>query len=142
MQGTIKTIYGGLSMRAIEKNIIQVLEELKDSNYMAWDNFSLSVRDSIYKDRETIQYKLWNNIIFEYNRKKNTYYFSFCGYSTNTTKSRLNAIFSYFNLGGFYQKNYVIYWNNGSTSIEVDINKKYKIVFFAEHAITIDAVND
>ena len=85
-------------MRKIEKNIIQVLEELKDVNYMTWDNFSLSVRDSIYKDRETIQYKLWNNIIFEYNRKENTYYFSFCGYSTNTTKSRLNAIFNYFNL--------------------------------------------
>ena len=79
-------------MRAIEKNIIQVLEELKDADYMAWDNFSLSVRDSIYKDWETIKYKLWNNTIFEYNRKENTYYFSFCGYSTNTTKSRLNAI--------------------------------------------------
>ena len=129
-------------MRKIEKNIIQVVEELKDSNYMAWDNFSLSVRDSIYKDRETIHYKLWNNIIFEYNQKENTYYFSFCGYSTCTTKSRLNAIFSYFNLGSFYQKNYVIYWNNGSTSIEVDINKKYKIVFFAEHAVKIEAVNE
>ena len=55
-------------MRKIEKNIIQVLEELKDANYMTWDNFSLSVRDSIYKNREKIQYKLWNNIIFEYNR--------------------------------------------------------------------------
>ena len=130
-------------MRAIEKNIIQVIEELKDSNYMAWDNFSLTVRDSIYKDRETIQYKLWNNIIFEYNRKESTYYFSFCGYSTYTTKSRLNAIFSYFNLGGFYQKNYVVYWvNNESTSILVDINKKYKIVFFAEHAVKIEAVNE
>ena len=129
-------------MRAIEKNIIKVLEELKDADYMAWDNFSLSVRDSIYKDRETIRYKLWNNIIFEYNRKENTYYFSFCGYSTHTTKSRLNAIFSYFNLDNLYQKNYVVYWNNGSTKIEVDINKKYKIVFFAEHAVKIEAVNE
>ena len=115
-------------MRTIEENIIQVLEELKDSNYMAWNNFSLTVRDSIYKDRETIRYKLWGNTIFEYNRKENIYYFSFCGYSTKTTKSRLNAIFDYFNLGGFYQKNYVVYWvNNGSTKIEVDPNKKYKI---------------
>ena len=129
-------------MRKIEKNIIQVLEELSYVNYMAWDNFSLSVRDSIYKDRETIQYKLWNNIIYEYNRKENTYYFSFCGYSTCTTKSRLNAIFSYFNLGGFYQKNYIVYWNNGSTKIEVDINKKYKIVFFDKHAVKIEAVNE
>ena len=129
-------------MRAIEKNIIQVLEELKDANYMAWDNFSLSVRDSIYKDRETIRYKLWNNTIYEYNRKENAYYFSFCGYSTNTTKSRLNAICSYFNLGGFYQKNYIVYWVNGATKIEVDTSKKYKIVFFAEHAVKIEAVNE
>ena len=129
-------------MRKIEKNIIQVLEELKDADYMAWNNFSLSVRDSIYKDRETIRYKLWNNTIFEYNRNENAYYFSFCGYSTNTTKSRLNAIFSYFNLGGLYQKNYVVYWNNGSTKIEVDINKKYKILFLAEHAVKIEAVNE
>ena len=130
-------------MRAIEKNIIQVLEELKDANYMAWNNFSLSVRDSIYKDRESIRYKLWNNTIFEYNRKENTYYFSARGYSSQTTKSRLNAIFNYFNLGGFYQKNYIVYWvNNGSTKIEVDINKKYKIVFFAEHAVKIEVVNE
>ena len=129
-------------MRAIEKNIIKVLEELKDADYMAWNNCSLSVRDSIYKDRETMRYKLWNNIIFEYNRKENTYYFSLCGYSTHTTKSRLNAIFNYFNLGGLYQKNYVVYWNNGSTKIEVDTSKKYEIVFLAEHAIKIEAVNE
>ena len=100
-------------MRAIEKNIIQVLEELKDADYMAWNNFSLSVRDSIYKDRETIQYKLWNNTIFEYNRKENTYYFSFCGYSTNTTKNRLNAILNAFFEASITQKNYkwVLNWN-------------------------------
>ena len=100
-------------MRAIEKNIIQVLEELKDANYMTWDNFTLSVRDSIYKDRETIQYKLWNNIIFGYNRKENTYYFSFCGYSTNTTKNRLNAILNAFFEASITQKNYkwVLNWN-------------------------------
>ena len=129
-------------MRAIEKNIIQVLEELKDANYMAWDNFSLSVRDSIYKDRETIRYKLWNNTIFEYNRTENAYYFSFCGYSTNTTRSRLNAIFSYFNLGGLYQKNHIVYWVNNGSKIEVDTNKKYKIVFFDKQAVKIEAVNE
>ena len=129
-------------MRTIEKNIIQVIEELKDANYMAWDNFSLSIRDSVYKDRETIRYKLWNNTIFEYNRTENAYYFSFCGYSTNTTKSRLNAIFHYFNLGGFYQKNYVVYWVNNGSKIEVDTNKKYKIVFFDKQAVKIEVVNE
>ena len=129
-------------MKKIEKNIVHVLEELKDVNYLTCDTFSLSVRDSVYKDWETIQYKLWGNIIFEYNRKEDTYYFSFCGYSTDTTKSRLNAIFNYFNLGGFYQKNYIVYWvNNGSIKIAVDTSKKYKIVFLDNHAIKIEAVN-
>ena len=129
-------------MRKIEKNIIHVLEELKDVNYLTWDNFSLSVRDFIYTDREIIQYKLWNNTIFEYNRKENTYYFSFFGYSINTTKSRLNAIFNYFNLGCFYQKNYAVYWVNNGTKIEVDTSKKYKIVFFDKHAVKIEVVNE
>ena len=129
-------------MKKIEKNIVHVLEELKDVNYLTCDTFSLSVRDSVYKDWETIQYKLWGNIIFEYNRKEDTYYFSFCGYSTDTTKSRLNAIFNYFNLGGFYQKNYIVYWvNNGLIKIAVDTSKKYKIVFLDNHAIKIEAVN-
>ena len=101
-------------MRTIEKNIIQVLEELKDANYMTWDNFSLSVRDSVYKDRETIQYKLWNNIIFEYNRKENVYYFSGRGWCSLTTKNRLNAILYNFLHVYIIQKNYkwVLNWNN------------------------------
>ena len=121
-------------MRAIEKNIIQVLEELKDANYMAWSNFSLSVRDSIYKDRETIQYKLWNNTIFEYNRKETTYYFSFCGYSTKTTKNRLNQVLRSFFNGEIYQKNWgwFLNWNG----------KKYKIVFFDKQAVKIEVVNE
>ena len=100
-------------MRTIEKNIIQVLEELKDANYMTWDNFSLSVRDSIYKDCETIQYKLWNNIIFEYNRKDNVYYFTGRGWCSLTTKNRLNAILNAFFEASITQKNYkwVLNWN-------------------------------
>ena len=122
-------------MRKIEKNIIHVLEELKDADYMTWDNFSLSVRDSIYKDRETIQYKLWNNIIFEYKRKENAYYFSFCGYSTNTTKSRLNAILHAFFGANIYQKDYKWFldWNGKKYLVDSDSvfmfkgNKLYRL---------------
>ena len=40
------------------------------------------------------------------------------------------------------KKNYVVYWvNNGSTKIEVDTSKKYKVIFFDEHAVKIEAVN-
>ena len=132
MQSTIKTIYGGSIMRTIEDKIIQTLN---GGNGVK----SLTCRDRVKVDGNTKKYYLWDSLLF-WNDVENNYYFSFCGYSTNTTKSRLNAIFNYFNLGGFYQKNYVVYWNNGSTKIEVDINKKYKIVFFDKHAVKIEVV--
>ena len=124
-------------MRTIEEKIIETLNGCNGEGVK-----NLSCRDCVEVDGNTKKYYLWDNLIFEYNRKENAYYFSFCGYSTNTTKSRLNAIFNYFNLGGFYQKNYVVYWiNNGSIKIEVDTSKKYKIVFFDNHAAKIEAVN-
>lgn len=124
-------------MRTIEEKIIETLNGCNGEGLK-----NLSCRDCVEVDGNTKKYYLWNNLIFEYNREENAYYFSFCGYSTNTTKSRLNAIFNYFNLGGFYQKNYVVYWvNNGSTKIEVDTSKKYKIVFLDKHAVKIEAVN-
>ena len=124
-------------MRTIEEKIIETLNGCNGKGVK-----NLSCRDCVEVDENTKKYYLWDNLIFEYKRKENAYYFSFCGYSTNTTKSRLNAIFNYFNLGGFYQKNYVVYWiNNGSIKIEVDTSKKYKIVFFDNHAAKIEAVN-
>lgn len=123
-------------MRTIEEKII---ETLNGGNGEGLKN--LSCRDCVEVDGNTKKYKLWNNTIFECNQEENAYYFSFCGYSTNTTKSRLNAIFNYFNLGGFYQKNYVVYWiNNGSIKIEVDTDKKYKIIFLDNHAVKIEEV--
>ena len=120
-------------MRAVEEKIIQALN---GGNGVK----SLSCRDRVEVDGSIKKYYLWDSLLF-WNDAENNYYFSFCGYSTNTTKSRLNAIFNYFSLGGFYQKNYVVYWNNGSTKIEVDTNKKYKIVFLDNHAVKIEAVN-
>mgnify|MGYP003523346247 FL=1 len=119
-------------MRTIEENII---DALNGGNGIK----NLSCRDLVEVNGGTKKYYLWNSLIF-WNDAENNYYFSFCGYSTSTTKSRLNAIFNYFNLGGFYQKNYVVYWNNGSTKIEVDTDKKYKIIFFDNHAVKIEAV--
>ena len=124
-------------MRTIEETIIQTLNGSNGEGVK-----QLSCRDCVEVDGNIKKYYLWNSLLF-WNDAENNYYFSFCGYSTNTTKSRLNAIFNYFNLGGFYQKNYVVYWiNNGSTKIEVDTNKKYKIVFFDNHAVKIEAVNE
>lgn len=122
-------------MRTIEEKIIETLNGCNGEGLK-----NLSCRDCVEVDGNTKKYYLWNSLLF-WNDAENNYYFSFCGYSTKTTKSRLNAIFNYFNLGGFYQKNYVVYWiNNGSIKIEVDTSKKYKIVFFDSHAVKIEEV--
>ena len=122
-------------MRTIEGKIIETLNGCNGEGVK-----QLSCRDRVEVDGNTKKYYLWGSLLF-WNDAENIYYFSFCGYSTNTTKSRLNAIFNYFNLGGFYQKNYVVYWvNNGSIKIEVDTTKKYKIVFFDNHAVKIEEV--
>ena len=122
-------------MRTIEEKIIDTLNGCNGEGLK-----NLSCRDCVEVDGNTKKYYLWNSLLF-WNDAENNYYFSFCGYSTNTTKSRLNAIFNYFNLGGFYQKNYVVYWvNNGSAKIEVDTDKKYKIIFFDNHASKIEEV--
>ena len=86
-------------MRTIEEKIIDTLNGCNGEGVK-----NLSCCDCVEVDGNTKNYYLWGNLIFEYNQEDNAYYFSFCGYSTNTTKSRLNAIFNYFNLGGFIRK--------------------------------------
>ena len=48
-------------------------------------------------------------------------------YKTKTTKSRLNAILSIYDLGKIYSKNYQWYINNeewtGSNEFEINVNK-------------------
>lgn len=118
-------------MRTIEKNIIKAFQGLQGGHYPKYasgNSYNLSIRDTLYKDGKNTSYKLWSSVIFWYDEENKEYYFSFCGYSSNTTKSRLNAIFSAFGFGGFYQNNYVIYWVNGNNKKEIDTDKKYKIV--------------
>jgi len=55
-----------------------------------------------------------------------------CGYTTNTTKSRLNAFIQYFDpqVGGIYQKNWMWYqWTREpltETDKSVEFNGKYE----------------
>ena len=122
-------------MRTIEEKIIDTLNGCNGEGVK-----NLSCRDCVEVDGNTKNYYLWDNLLF-WNDLENIYHFSARGYNSQTTKSRLNAIFNYFNLGGFYQKNYVVYWiNNGSTKIEVDTSKKYKIIFFDNRAAKIEEV--
>jgi hypothetical protein len=50
-------------------------------------------------------------------RTENGVEFSFCGWSTVTTKSRINAVLSWLNKGYVYQKNYNLYYEDSKGNV-------------------------
>tara|TARA_B100001093_G_scaffold381146_1_gene366654 strand:+ start:1041 stop:1418 length:378 start_codon:yes stop_codon:yes gene_type:complete len=102
-----------------------------------WSNTNTSVE---YHSSENLsEVRLHGHLIAWYRHDDNTVGISSCGYETNTTKSRLNAILSTFYSGvGIFQKNWnwfiedsrdnksftqsfydgMIVYNNGLSSIE------------------------
>lgn len=99
-------------MRAIERKIVGALH--------GGLNVSLSVRDRVETSENTTKYRLWGSCVFAYHRDVNEIFFSFCGYQTNTTKSRINALLLGFGVNVFvYQKNYSFF-------LMID-HEKYKI---------------
>ena len=99
-------------MRTIEDKII---EALNGGNGVK--NFSC--RDRVEVDGNTKKYYLWNSLLF-WNDAENNYYFSARGWSSLTTKNRLNAILgSFFNVG-INQKNWGWFLNRNSKKYPVD----------------------
>ena len=95
-------------MRTIEEKIIATLcggsgEGVK----------KLSCRDCVEVDGNTKNYYLWDSLLF-WNDSENNYYFSARGYSSQTTKSRLNAILGSFFAASIVQKDYkwILNWND------------------------------
>ena len=110
----LKTIYGGFKMRAIEEKIIQTLN---GSNGEGLKN--LSCRDRVEVDGNTKKYYLWNSLLY-WNDAENVYYFSARGYSTQTTKSRLNQILGSFFNASITQKNWGWFLNWDGKKYPVD----------------------
>lgn len=73
------------------------------------ETIRVSVRDSVEDFGTTTKYRLWGHNIYSVHHDLNEVVFSFCGYQTNTTKSRINALLP----GGcsVYQKNYELFLN-------------------------------
>lgn len=120
-------------MRVIEKKIIDTIRNCKEDSYSKKRVFTLSMRDKVtnlFQGR--ILYRLWENPIFELrkNEEKNyDVFFSFCNWTSNTTKSRLNALLSAFATGGFFQKNYeIFYTSDKQKAVKIDTSKVYRIV--------------
>lgn len=116
-------------MKTIEEKIIATLcggsgEGVKN----------LSRRDRVVVDGATKNYYLWNSLLF-WNDVENVYYFSARGYSSQTTKSRLNLILDAFFGASITQKDYkwVLSWNDKNYSINatniycIKNNKLYRL---------------
>ena len=100
-------------MRTIEEKIIATLCSGEGAR-------QLSCRDSVEVDGNgnIRKYYLWDSLIF-WSDAENNYYFSARGFSTKTTKSRLNAILGSFFAASITQKDYkwVLSWNDKNYSI-------------------------
>lgn len=78
-------------MRVIQQDIIQALKAEK--NFHAGQG-----RDRVEWDGREFCVVLWGNYIAKGNAETETISLSSCGYSTQTTTSRLNAVFAAFSI--------------------------------------------
>ena len=114
-------------MRTIEEKII---EALNGGNVVK----NLSCRDRVEVDEDTKKYYLWDSLLF-WNDSDNVYYFSARGYSSQTTKSRLNAVLWGFFKAVIYQKDWewFLLWRNKKYLVDSDSvfmlkdNKLYRL---------------
>ena len=121
-------------MRTIEEKIIQTLNGGNGEGIK-----NLSCRDCVEVDGDTKKYYLWNSLLF-WNDAENNYYFSVRGWSSLTTKNRLNAILDSFFGVGIYQKNWewFLNWNGKKYPIDVSSifmfkdNKLYRLGAYEE----------
>ena len=116
-------------MRTIEEKIIDTLNGCNGEGVK-----NLTCRDRVEVDGNTKNYYLWNSLLF-WNDAENIYYFSARGYSSQTTKSRLNALLRNFFNASITQKNYErsLNWNGKKYPVDSDSvfmlkdNKLYRL---------------
>lgn len=82
-------------MRKIEEKIIECIKSANNSDNEK--TFILSERDTVKVSRDSARVFLWGNCIFKCTWENGVMAecsFNFCGWTTNTTKSRINACLS------------------------------------------------
>ena len=114
-------------MRKIEEKIIDTIKDLNGTE----KTVTLSARDVIKSRDNMVNVYLWGNKIATIEFCKESVLsvtFSFCGYTTNTTQSRLNAILTYLLPYPVFCRfrNGVIQCLNGQVNV-IDSEKWYKI---------------
>ena len=109
-------------MRAIEKKIISYLRDSANCG----KSKSLSLRDSVKLEKNKLCVFLWGQVIFTL-EENNIIKFSFQGWQTNTTKSRINALLSAFCSAGIYQKNHKLFFVSSAGKFPISPDKFYTV---------------
>lgn len=110
--------------RVIEERIIDKIQNWKDGNY------SLSVRDRVEIDNRTAIYYLWQSPIVTIYKEadgKKTVSFSFCGYSSQTTKQRISELLWAFSGCYIFRKNRIHYLRMGNDYYKINESRCYTL---------------
>ena len=105
-------------MRTIEEKIFEA--------FKAGKALKLTKRDAVELDGAKVVYRLWGSAVFSYDKERDAFFFSFCGWPSITTKSRIHALLRSFGLGGVRQKNYRMVWFWDGGEMELDDRKIYE----------------
>lgn len=108
-------------MRTVEEKIIEALRGCNGEGIK-----KLTCRDCVEVDKSTKKYYLWNSLLF-WNESENIYYFSGRGYTSQTTKSRLNQILGSFFNARIYQKNFEWFLDWNGKKFPIDASSVFKL---------------
>lgn len=99
-------------MREIERKLTDVFNSGYEGKTKNKERI-LSMRDSVeFTDKGEAVYRLWGHPVFRRKQGERKLYFSFCGHPSQTTKSRLNALFAASGCGyPFSQRQWTMYFN-------------------------------
>ena len=121
--------------RVIEERIIDKIQNWKDGNY------SLSVRDRVKIENGKAVYYLWQSPIVTVYKEvdgKKTVSFSFCGYSSQTTKERISELLRAFSGCYIFRKDWLHYLKMGNDYYRINESKRYTI----ENGILFDVLGN
>ena len=94
-------------MRLIEKKIVDKMKHIPMNNFKTWH---LSERDKVYRAGNVVYYKLHGTVVAKRHDDGRLQFYT-QGWTTNTTKSRINAILDGFNINlRVFQEDFQWYW--------------------------------
>lgn len=121
--------------RVIEQKIINRIQSWNEGEY------KLSVRDRIVIAGDKAIYYLWHSPIVTVYKEadgKNTIKFSFCNYSSQTTKQRISELLFQFMGCYIFRKNWIHYLKWGNDYYKINESQSYT----AKDGILFDTIGN